>query len=144
MIFDAEVIGPWLASRIPGMTYYPGTASGIGRVKDGQIVAGAIYHDFNGANVFAHIAVDPGGMSRRFLSIIFDYPFNQLGVQRITGVVPSSNAAARRLDEHLGFELEATLQGAHPDGDLLIYKMTADSCRWLKELPYESTFSRNP
>lgn len=137
MIFDAEVIGPWVASRIPGMTYYPGTCSGIARVKDGRIVAGAIYHDFNGANVYAHIAVEPGGMNRQFISIIFDYPFKQLGVQRITGIVPSSNDAARRLDEHLGFELEATLQGAHPDGDLLIYKMTADSCRWLKELPYE-------
>lgn len=144
-IFDADSIGPWMASRIDGMTYYPGTSTGIARVKDGQIVAAALYEGHNGPNVFAHIAVEPGGMNRQFLSLIFDYPFNQLGVKRITGVVPSSNKAAQRLDEHLGFELEANLAGAHPDGDLLIYKMTADKCRWLKDLPYERTFkSRNP
>lgn len=137
IFFDADIIGPWIASQVPGMTYYPGTCSAIGRVKDGHIVAGVLYHDFNGANVFAHIAVNPGGMNRRFLSMIFDYPFNQLKAKRITGVVPSSNAAARRLDEHLGFELEAILHGAHPEGDLCIYRMTADQCRWLKELPYE-------
>lgn len=137
MIFDADVIGPWMASRIDGFQYVPGSASGIARVKDDRIVAAVLYQDHNGPNVFAHIAVDPGGLNRRFLSIIFDYPFRQLGVQRITGVVASSNAAARKLDEHLGFELEATLAGAHPDGDLLIYKMTADKCRWLKDLPYE-------
>ncbi|MDS1142389.1 GNAT family protein [Pusillimonas sp. SM2304] len=138
MIFDADVIGPWVASRIEGMTYYPGTSTGIARVKDGKIVAGVLYQDHNGPNVFAHIAVDPGGMNRRFLSIIFDYPFNQLKAKRITGVVASSNAAAKKLDEHLGFELEAILHDAHPDGDLCIYKMTADQCRWIKELPYES------
>lgn len=144
-IFDADIIGPWMASRIDGMTYYPGTSTGIARVKDGQIVAAALYESYNGPNVFAHIAIDPGGMNRQFLSLIFDYPFNQLGVQRITAVVASSNAAARKFNEHLGFELEATLAGAHPDGDLLIYKMTADKCRWIKDLPYEQTFqSRNP
>lgn len=137
MIFDANVIGPWVASRIQGMQYIPGSSTGIARVKDGKIVAGVLYESCNGVNVFAHIAVDPGGINRKFLSVIFDYPFNQLGVKRITGVVASSNTAARKLDEHLGFELEAILTGAHPEGDLLIYKMTVDKCRWLKELPYE-------
>lgn len=137
IIFDADVIGPWVASRVKGMAYHPGTSTGIARVSNGQIVAAALYQDCNGANVFAHIAVDRGGLNRRFLSLIFDYPFRQLGVKRITGVVASSNAAARKLDEHLGFELEAILHDAHPDGDLLIYKMTADKCRWLTELPYE-------
>lgn len=138
MIFDVDVIGPWVASRIEGMSYYPGTSTGIARIKGGKIVAGVLYQDHNGPNVFAHIAVDPGGMNRHFLSIIFDYPFNQLKAKRITGVVASSNTAARKLDEHLGFELEAILQDAHPEGDLCVYKMTADKCRWIKELPYES------
>lgn len=136
LIFDADAVGPWVASRVKGMSYYPGTSTAIGRVKDGQIVAGVLYQDHNGPNIYAHIAIDPGGMNRQFLSIIFDYPFNQLKVDRITGLVADSNMAARRLDEHLGFELEATLHGAHPDGDLRIYKMTRDMCRWIKELPY--------
>ncbi|MFJ0379149.1 GNAT family N-acetyltransferase [Bordetella bronchiseptica] len=135
--FDAEVVGPWVASRV-GKPYVPGTCSAIGRVVNGKIVAGVLYEEFNGTNVFCHIAGDGRGwLSRNFLSIIFDYPFRQLKVKRITGVVASSNEAARKFDEHLGFELEAILLGAHPDGDLLVYKMTADKCRWLKDLPYE-------
>ncbi len=137
MTFDVDLIGPWVASRIEGMTYYPGTASAIARVKNGKIVAGVLYQDHNGPNVFCHIRIDRGGMSKRFVSIIFDYPFKQLNAKRITALVAESNAASRRLVEHLGFELEAILQDAHPDGDLRVYKMTADKCRWLKELPYE-------
>lgn len=136
IVFDADLIGPWVASKA-GFEYTPGSATAIGRMKGGKLVAGVLYQDHNGPNVFAHIAIERGGLNRRFLSIIFDYPFNQLGARRITGVVPASNEAARKLDEHLGFEPEAILQDAHPDGDLLIYKMTADKCRWLKELPYE-------
>lgn len=139
IFFDADVIGPWVAHRVGMKRYLPGSGSAIGRMKDGRIVAGVLYVDFNGANVCCHIAGEGRGwLDRRFLSMIFDYPFNQLKVRRITGYVVSTNTAARRFDEHLGFELEAILQDAHPDGDLCIYKMTADQCRWLKDLPYES------
>lgn len=142
--FDAEMLGPWVAQRAD-LVYVPNTASGIGRIKNGQIVAGVLYQDHNGPNVFCHIAAEGNRWAnRRFLSIIFDYPFKQLKVKRITVCVAESNTASRRFVEHLGFELEANLQGAHPNGDLLVYKMTVENCRWLKELPYESTFSRNP
>ena len=139
IIFDPNVVGPWVCEKASMPAYTPGTAQAIGRVRDGQIVAGVLYQDFNGVNVFCHIAVEPGGMSRQFLSMIFNYPFVQLGAKRITGVVPSINEAARKFDEHLGFELEAILSGAHPEGDLCIYTMTADKCRWLKELPYANS-----
>jgi RimJ/RimL family protein N-acetyltransferase len=55
----------------------------------------------------------------------------QLGVKRITGIVAESNLAARKFDEHIGFVLETRLKDAHPQGDLLIYVMTPDQCRWL-------------
>lgn len=137
IIFDPAVVGPWVCERATSTRYTPGTAQAIGRVKAGQIVAGVLYQDFNGVNVFCHIAGEGRGwLDRRFLSIIFHYPFVQLKARRITGVVPSTNERARKFDEHLGFELEAILSGAHPEGDLCIYTMTAEKCRWLKELPY--------
>lgn len=136
--FDADLVGPFVASRIEGMDYVPGSCSAIGSVKNGRVVAGALYENFNGVNVFAHIAgIGKHWLDRKFLSIIFDYPFRQLKVKRITGIVASCNEAARRFDEHLGFRLEAILHGAHPKGDLYVYVMTADDCRWLKRLPYE-------
>ena len=146
MIFDANIVGPWVAQRVGMERYVPGTASAIGQVRDGKIISGVLYEDYNGANVTCHIAGEGRNwLNRKFLSIIFDYPFNQLGVKRITGYVLDTNKAAQRLDEHLGFKREATLRDAHPEGDIIIYCMTADECRWLKELPYDRVFStRNP
>lgn len=137
IIFDPGVIGPWVCERATESNYTPGTAQAIGKVKGGQVVAGVLYQDFNGVNMFCHIAGEgQGWLDRRFLSIIFHYPFIQLKARRITGVVPSINERARRFNERLGFEQEATLLDAHPGGDLIIYVMTANKCRWLKELPY--------
>ena len=70
-------------------------------------------------------------MNREFLWYCFYYPFEQLQVKKILGLVESDNAEARKLDEHLGFTLEATLKDAAPKGDLLIYSMTRDQCKWL-------------
>jgi RimJ/RimL family protein N-acetyltransferase len=52
-------------------------------------------------------------------------------VNKILGLVESDNLEARRLDEHLGFHLEATLKNCAPSGDLLVYTMTREQCRWL-------------
>lgn len=143
IFFDADVIGPWVYQQIGTGDYLPKSGSAIARVRDNEIIAGAVYERFNGVSVVASIAGSGRGwMNRLFLSMIFDYPFNQLKVRRITAFVDASNARAKRINEHLGFEQEAILHDAHPNGDILVYRMTADKCRWLKELPYESTIAR--
>jgi len=105
----------------------------IGLAENGELIAGVVYEDFNGRSVTAHIAAKPGRrwMTKEFLAVIFDYPFNQLKVEKLIGVVPSGNLEARRLDEHFGFTIEARLKDCHPTGDLLIYTMRRDQCRWL-------------
>lgn len=125
-----EVIGPWVSSRI-GVPWLGQEAIGIG--KDGQILAGVFYEGFNGASIAIHVAAAPGTRwcIPAFLWTVFDYPFNQLQVRKVFGVVPSHNEAALRLDLHLGFVHEATLKDAHPAGDLLMLSMTRSQCRWL-------------
>lgn len=131
--FDPDIVGPWVTARGGGV-YMPGTCSAIGRLDAGELVGGVLYEDYNGANVMAHIAGEgQGWLDREFLWMMFDYPFNQLKVNRITGIVPSSNEAARRFDEHLGFVQEAILKDAHPEGDLIVYRMRRDECRWLRK-----------
>lgn len=132
---DADVIGPWVADRV-GFRWTQGRSQAIGRIKDGKVVAGVLYEDYNGVNVVCHIACEKTGINRRFLLIIFDYPFQQLKCKRITVVIAQSNTASRRLVEHMGFEVEANLHHAHPDGDLIVYRMMADDCRWTKEILY--------
>jgi RimJ/RimL family protein N-acetyltransferase len=111
-----------------------GGMKGIGLERDGELVAGVLYEGFNGQNVWMHVAAEPGSrwMTRGLLHNAFHYPFVECGVARVSGYVNASNMAARRLDEHLGFKVEATLSGAAPDGgDVLIYVMRRDDCRFI-------------
>lgn len=108
---------------------------GIGLEKDGELIAGALYEGFNGQNVWAHLAGKPGKrwMNREFLWYGFHYPFNEMGVKRISGYVNASNTDARRLNEHFGYQEEARLKGAAPDGgDVILYVMWRENCRFLE------------
>ena len=109
-----------------------GRGSAIGRVVDGELVAGVLYEDWNGTNVVCHIAGDGNWASRLFLGVIFDYPFNQLNVKRITVPVSSVNAKSINLVTRMGFELECTLEQATPDGDLHLFRMWRDDCKFLR------------
>ena len=129
-----EVIGPWVAKRTGGV-WRQGRGSVIGLVKDGEIVAGVLYEDYNGAIVVVHVAAKPEKspwLCREFLWYAFHYPFEELKCKKIIGYVSSANKKAREFDEGLGFEHEATIKDAHPDGDLLVYSMRPETCRWLK------------
>ena len=122
----------WVAKRTNEFGNF-GAARGIGWHKGGQIVAGVAYAEWNGPNVVCHIASDgtKRWMTREFLWTIFDFPFRQLKVKRITVCVGIGNLASRRFVEHLGFTAEATLRQAHPTGDLLVYAMFKEKCRWI-------------
>lgn len=136
IVTDAERIGPWVLSRMGGL-WTPGRATAIGiEGPDGELRAGVLYEDYNGASLVAHIAGEGRRWAtREFLGRIFAYPFGQLGVRRITVVVPSSNTPSIRLAGRLGFTLEARLLQAHPDGDLLVFCMFRSACRYLRP-PY--------
>lgn len=106
----------------------------IGLERDGRLIAAALYQGYNQHNVWVHLAGEPGGhwMTRSFLRYGFQYPFVELGVGRLSATVDASNAASRRLCEHLGYHVEATLKGAaHDGGDVLVYVMRSSECRYL-------------
>lgn len=131
IVCDAERIGLWVCERAGG-SWTPGRGQAIGLEQDGELIAGVLYEDFNGANVLMHVAgTGRRWLTREFLHVAFWYPFEQLGCKRVTGIVPSVNADALRFDTHLGFQLEATLKDAYPGGDLLVLVMRREDCRFL-------------
>lgn len=136
MIVTGKTVVEWVAKRTNEFGMF-GTDIGIGWMREGELIAGVVYADWNGPNVVCHIASDGSRrwLTRRYLWAIFDYPFVQAGVKRITVCVGEGNRDSRRFVEHLGFALEATLKGAHPTGSLLIYRMWKADCRFLRE-PY--------
>lgn len=117
----------------PPLCFEPHTYAGFDSAY-GNLVAGVAYANWNGVNIEAHIASDGSKrwLTREYLWTIFDYPFRQLKVKRITLCIGEGNKDSRRFAEHLGFERETTLVAAHPTGDLLIYRMTKDMCRWTR------------
>lgn len=132
--YDLEVVLPFAQSLIPGLARCDGMR-GIGLRRHGDLVATAIYEGFNGQNIWVHLAGLPGGrwMTRDFLRAGFAYPFKVCGVNRLSGYVNASNTDARRLNEHLGYEEEARLKGAAPDGgDVILYVMWRENCRFLE------------
>jgi RimJ/RimL family protein N-acetyltransferase len=127
------LVAPWVAGRV-NTTWSPGRSHALGLFcQDQGIIAGVLYEGYNGANIGAHIAAVEGSgwASRMFLRSIFHYPFVQLHCKRITGVVASSNAKARHFNERVGMKLEHVLKDAHPEGDLLLYVMRREDCKWL-------------
>jgi len=128
---DPERIGKWVSKRT-GTKWWCQHAA-IGFEKDGALVAGIVYDNFNGKNIFAHIAAVPNKrwLTKAFLRYMCHYPFNELKVNRVTGMIPSTNKASIRFVEKLGAELETTLKDAHPKGDLLVYRMIKKNCKYL-------------
>ena len=133
MLIVGKGVVEWVAHQTREFGNF-GTDVGIGWERDGQIIAGVAYANWNGVNVETHIASDKSKnwLTRKFLHTILDYPYNQLRVKRITSCIGEGNLDSRRFVEHLGFSLEARLEKAHPTGDLLIYRMFAKDCKYVE------------
>lgn len=122
----------WAQERI-GVTFRP-DATTIGLEKDGALVAVVVYDGFSETDCNMHIASDGtrAWMNKALLLSAFAYPFVQLGLLRVTGLVPAHNAAALAFDEHLGFVREGYHPKAGPGGsDLISLGMLRDTCRFI-------------
>lgn len=121
----------WVAAHMARGEGY-GLSVGLGWAKQGELVAGVVYNEFNGVNINMHVAaIGKRWMTREFLWAAFDYPFNQARAKRITAFIEDENAAAIQFDVHLGFQYETRMKDAYVNGDILIYVMRREDCRWL-------------
>lgn len=134
IILDSpKVVGNWVYARAGG-TFPENVCTAIGLAKDDKLVAGVVYEGFNGASIKTHIAIDDKTyLTKAFIYTIFAYPFIQLKVKKLIGVVDSDNAKALNLNKRLGFVQEAVLEGASLNGNLILMTMTKSQCRWLKD-----------
>lgn len=134
LCLDAEKVGPWVCARAGG-TWFSGKGRCIGQIDDsGSLIAGVLYEGWNGRNIVAHIAGEGKKWATRYyLGVIFDYPFNQANVDRVTLTIDDDNLESINLATRMGFVLECRLEQANPrGGDILIYRMFKDECKYLK------------
>ena len=130
-IVTGHVAGEWIAKTL-GCAYFPERSEAIGLQNPNGFVAGVIYEDWNGKSLVTHIAVT-GCMTSAFLAAIFDYPFNVCGAHKIIAPVSSDNARCIGLVKNMGFAEEARLKDASPTGDILLFTLCKNDCRFLKE-----------
>ncbi len=131
LTYDDAWVGPWVCQRAGG-SWINGQGSAIGKLVNGELVAGVLYENFSGTNIVTHIAGEGNWADRYFLGIIFQYPFLGLKVNRITAPICETNTKSIALAEKFGFNLEAKLRGATSKGDLLLYVMFKDECKYLR------------
>jgi len=114
----------------PKSYHYTGRAIDGYFMKDGVIVAGVIYENWNRASIFCHIAIE-GRMTKAYLKAIFDYPFNACNVKKIIVPVVSNHVKSIKLVTNMGFTEEARIVDGSQDGDIIFLTMTRENCRFL-------------
>jgi L-amino acid N-acyltransferase YncA len=120
---DKDILGPFIAEKL-NMVWTPENSTTIGWIGK-EIESVVWYEDFNKKSVSCHIYLGKG-LNKQYLNTIFDYPFVQLGVDKIIAPVISSNDKSVEFVKKLGFEEQARLLDVFPTGDLLFFVMSKD------------------
>lgn len=104
-----------------------------------RITGGVLYTDYwgNGSSCQMHVACfNKHWASKAMLYLAFDYPFRQLGVKKVFGLVPEYNIAARNFDLKLGFKIEYLAEDvfnhANEVNGMYLMSMRKEDCKWLK------------
>lgn len=130
-----DILLPWAAARI-GVDGFKRDAYSIGLAREGEIVAVCVYENFTKFDCSMHCASDGSAqwMSREFLLAAFAYPFSQLGMRRISTMVPARNTRAIAFDQHVGWVQEGICRKCMAgDEDMIILGMLREECRFIKQ-----------
>lgn len=131
---EKERVGAWVAERVEQSAGW-GDFYAMGAERNGELVAGVVLNNYNGANATAHICVTKPGKDMLLLFREFCvYAFRIAKLKRITGLVPADKPRVYAFDKHLGFEDEFVMRGAAPGGvDMHVLVMWHDKCPWLEK-----------
>ena len=94
-----------------------------------------IYNRHSPPDICIHVVAREGALwcHEDILWHVFNYPFNELCLDRVTVPVLSGNTPSLRMVEAIGFTYEGTLRKAGRNGqDIKLYGMLKDECHWLK------------
>lgn len=97
------------------------------------VVGWTDYYPGNSIDIHTFAAVSGRWLTRPFIRAVFEYPFLQLGVRRITGRTCIHNEPVNRFVKACGFTLEGVIREAwYSDGsDMLVWGLLKRECRFL-------------
>lgn len=127
-----DVVVP-LVSALADAVFEHEMVQALGCMRDKQLVGGVVYSNANKASCEMTVAgLYPGWLTREFLMASFHYPFCQLELIKVLGLVRSDNQRALDFDHKLGFTLETKVTDVYGHGiDCIIMSMRREECKWL-------------
>lgn len=139
MFGQDEAVSNWVMERLPiqpkSRTFGPHRAIGV--LYNNQLVAGVVYNALTEDMRDCHMtisSVSPHWAGRLVLKALFDYPFNQLGVARVTAMTNQKNKKSKDLLKRLGFSHEGCIRYYYnPNEGALIYGMLKSECIWIRD-----------
>lgn len=135
LVINDVSIGVVAALRA-GSSYAPADRN-IARVVDGNVLGVILYSNYTGESICMHAASwHPRWVSRDFMWIAFDYPYNQLRVKRIFGHIPENNWPSLRFAQHAGFKPITRIDGVYRGGiAAVVLRQEREDCRYLDIAP---------
>tara|TARA_R110000868_G_scaffold25231_1_gene98428 strand:- start:933 stop:1358 length:426 start_codon:yes stop_codon:yes gene_type:complete len=125
----------WLKPRAH-MADYHDDFSYIAFVEDGNILGVLLFSDYDGHNIFVHLALDdPRCCQRRYIKWMFEYAFNQAKVERMTAMCLNGYERNEKLLSRTGFVKEGVVRKffktASGVKDAALYGILKEECRWV-------------
>ena len=133
IVGEEDRLGRWLCRKLD-CDYIPHRSRYVGLEAGGELVAVTAYEDYRVNSIVMHVAAieNKRWLNRHYLRFCFYYPFCQLKVNKVIGLVDSSNLQALKFDLNLGFTEEARIKSAAINGDdIIILTMTKEQCRFI-------------
>lgn len=128
---NQEYLRGWISDKLGGEA--PFDTQCIGIDVDGEVKAVVSYSNFAGKSCnFSMVGEGKNWMNKDFLWAMFDYPFNKLGLKVILATISGNNDKSLNMCRKLGFQKVVQIADAHKDGDLVIFEMRKDGCKWLQ------------
>lgn len=132
LIWDNPGVEKWVAKKV-GVTSWLGHWHSVGFYIDGVLKGAAVFDAFTAFECCMHLAIEDGVTVPEFaLRAAFAYPFTQLKLKRLTGLVRADNAAALEIARRNGFVEEGRKRWGSGDCDEIVLGLLPEECPWTK------------
>ena len=126
-----DYVRAWVAKKLGINGFGPSTAIGI--QKNGELIAGCVYHDYRDGQIESSLASSTKSWANRsVLYSLFAYPFLQVKANRLLVTCAENNEKAMKMNRQLGFVPEGILRELYYPNDGVVWGMLKQECKWIK------------
>jgi RimJ/RimL family protein N-acetyltransferase len=129
-----ELVCAWVSMQLFGSPDRFKECKGIGVIRNNLPIAGVVYSGYSpGHSIEMSVAsIDKRWCNRHNLKAFFEYPFIQLGLERVWTQCSAKNEGVIMFNKRLGFTPEGYHKRGWPlGGDSITCGMLKEDCKWI-------------